>query len=345
MKQNQIQQLLITSPKSLAYLTGLQVDPQERFLALLIDEEGTMNIFSNVLLLIAPTDHYQVIEHFDHQDPIQSLGNYLAGANIGVDRWMRAEHLLKLQQTYPQFSWVDGSDIIEGIQTIKTKDEIEKMKEASRFNDIVMESIKKELRVGISEREVEEKLHHLFKEVGADGPSFNPIVAFGENGANPHAEVSNRTLKENESIILDFGCIKDGYCSDMTRTYFLQNNSLKEVYDLVLRAQLAAIAAIKPGVRFADIDQAARSIIEDAGYGAQFFHRLGHGIGRDVHEPFDVSSNNPREVMPGMCFSIEPGIYLENVGGVRIEDLVYVDEQGYGRVLNHVSKDSEVIKN
>lgn len=343
MKQHKIQQLLVSSPKSIAYYTGLEIDPQERFLALLIHQDGRHQIFSNALFLIEPTPAYEVIEHFDHENPVIGLESYLTGSTIGIDRWLRAEFVFELQQQFPEKTFVDGSDIIEGIQAIKTSEEIDKMKEASRLNDLVMEDIIKELNVGVTEKEIEEKLRIAFKKVGADGPSFDPIIAFGENGANPHAGVSDRALKAGESIVLDFGCIKDGYCSDMTRTYFLNENPLKPVYDLVLQAQLAAIEAIKPGACFADVDQAARQLIEAKGYGTQFFHRLGHGIGKEVHEPFDVSGNNLRLIQPGMCFSIEPGIYLEGVGGIRIEDLVYVDEQGYGQVLNHVPKDREVL--
>ncbi len=344
MKQQKIQQLLVSSPKSIAYYTGLEIDPQERFLALLIHQDGRQQLFSNALFLIKPTQAYEVIEHFDHENPIVGLEPYLNGTTIGVDRWLRAEFVFALQQQFPQKTFVDGSEIIEGLQAIKTKEEINKMKEASRLNDLVMEEIIKELKVGVTEKEIEAKLLASFQKVGADGPSFSPIIAFGKNGANPHAGVSDRALKAGESIVLDFGCIKDGYCSDMTRTYFLNENPLKPVYDLVLQAQLAAIAAIKPGACFADVDYAARQRIEAEGYGAQFFHRLGHGIGKEVHEPFDVSGNNFRLIKPGMCFSIEPGIYLEGVGGIRIEDLIYVDEQGYGQVLNHVPKDREVLQ-
>lgn len=343
MKIHQINQLLITNPKSLNYFSKIQIDPQERFLGLLIDSDETHTVFSNALFLLKDTDQYQVRTHYDHQNPIESLQDFLVGPVVGIDRWLRAEYVLQLQELFPDIKFVDGSNIIEGLQTIKSSAEIEKMKEASRLNDLVMSQIVNELKVGVTERQIEQRLLELFREVGSDGPSFDPIVAFGENAADPHAVVSDRVLLENESIILDFGCIKEGYCSDMTRTYFLQNNPLKEVYDLVLKAQLAAIEAIVPQATFADVDRAARDLIEAAGYGEYFFHRLGHGIGQSVHEPFDVSSSNPRTIMPGMCFSIEPGIYLEGVGGVRIEDLVYVNHEGYAVVLNHVEKDKEIL--
>ncbi len=341
--KHSINQLIVTEPKSLQYYSDIKLDPQERFLALLIEPETNSYVFANALFLLKDSDQYRVIEHYDYQDPIASLRPYLKGPVVGLDRWMRAEFVLKLQESFPDITFVDGSDIIEGLQTIKSADAIEKMKQASRLNDLVMKQIKSEIKVGISERDLEQRILQLFEEVGADGPSFEPIVAFGENAADPHAQVSDRLLKANESIILDFGCIKDGYCSDMTRTYFLGENSMKQVYDTVLQAQTAALKAIVPGARFCDIDKAARDVIEAAGYGKYFIHRLGHGIGQSVHEPFDVSSANPRQIQPGMCFSLEPGIYLEGIGGIRIEDLVYVDDQGFPVLLNHVSKTEEII--
>ena len=152
----------------------------------------------------------------------------------------------------------------------------------------------------------------------------------------------NRTLKEGEAVVVDMGCVIDGYCSDMTRTFFVGYNSEKEIYDLVLKANLAAEAMIKPGVRFKDIDKAARQVIEEACYGQYFIHRLGHGIGMEVHEPFDVSATNDMIVEEGMCFSIEPGIYIKDRIGIRIEDLVLVTSDGV-EVLNKYPKDQEVL--
>ena len=137
--------------------------------------------------------------------------------------------------------------------------------------------------------------------------------------------------------------VVDGYCSDMTRTFFVGFNPEMELYDLVRRANLAGIAAVKPGIPFKDIDRAARTVIEDAGYGEFFTHRLGHGIGMEVHEPFDVSATDDVIVQEGMCFSIEPGIYLSGDTGVRVEDLVLVTEDGV-EVLNHYPKNLQIIE-
>ncbi|MCR5067928.1 MAG: M24 family metallopeptidase, partial [Erysipelotrichaceae bacterium] len=168
-----------------------------------------------------------------------------------------------------------------------------------------------------------------------------PIVAFGKNAADPHHMSDDTVLQEHQQVLIDMGSHYKGYCSDMTRT-FLQKDDPKteEIYDIVLKANLAAEAAVRPGVRFCDVDRAARKVIEDAGYGPYFTHRTGHGIGLEVHEPYDVSSSDEMIIQEGMCFSIEPGIYLPGETGVRIEDLVICGSDG-AIVLNHFSKEKQ----
>jgi Xaa-Pro dipeptidase len=215
------------------------------------------------------------------------------------------------------------------------------MKEASRLNDVVMSQVPALLKVGVLESDVKTRIIELFKEI-TDGCSFDPIVAFGDHASDPHASTQDRPLKENEAIVIDMGCIYKGYCSDMTRTFFLKTNPMKDIYDLVLRANLAAISKVKPGVLLSEIDHAARSVITEGGYGPHFIHRTGHGIGTSVHEPYPVSSESQVVCQEGMIFSIEPGIYIEGVSGIRIEDLVLVTKTGV-EVLNHYPKNKEII--
>ena len=216
------------------------------------------------------------------------------------------------------------------------------MRQASLNNDKVMARVRELIQVGKSEKQLEQEINAAFRELADSDPSFDTIVAFAENCADPHAVPSDKVLEEGMSVIVDMGCQFEGYCSDMTRTYFVGQNTMEEVYETVRRANLAGIAAVKPGVRFCDIDRACRQVIEEAGYGSYFIHRTGHGIGLSVHEPFDVSAVDEIVVEEGMCFSIEPGIYLPGVGGVRIEDLVLVTSDGC-EVLNHDPKDQPVL--
>lgn len=341
MATHQLDGMWITQPSKIELLTGIAIDPMERFLGVYLTQEK-MWVVANVLFVLKPSTNYELVEHYDHHDVPAIIVQLSKGNRIGIDQWMPAKfcHLL-----YQEKEVVLASQYFDEILAIKTPAEIEKMIVASRVNDTVMSKVKGLLKVGISEIEVAKQIHELFLEHGASGESFETIVAFGDHGADPHAICSQRTLKPNESIIIDMGCIVDGYCSDMTRTFFLESNPIEQAYQTCLKANQAAIAAIQPGVTFAQVDQVARSIIEQAGYGKYFFHRLGHCIGKNVHEPFDVSGANHQLIQPGMCFSIEPGIYVEGQFGIRIEDLVYVDEQGFAQLLNHYDKNNVIIKN
>lgn len=191
----------------------------------------------------------------------------------------------------------------------------------------------------ITESEIQDKVKQFNAELEVFELSFTPLICFGENGAEPHHDSDETILEENQAIIVDIGGRKDGYCSDMTRSFFYgtPDEAYMTVYNLVKDANLAAIKAVKPGVTFKDIDNAARQVIAAAGYGEAFTHRTGHGIGINVHEFPDVSSVNDMICEAGMIFSIEPGIYLREKFGVRIEDLVLVTEDGC-EVLNQYPK-------
>ena len=344
MNINKLQKLiqaptLITDEKMIDYLIGQHFHVSERFLGLLVEKESVKLFLNNLF----PTDikEIEIIRFSDTDDVVSLLGQHISHKTLFVDKHLRAEFLLKLIHAYPHLH-LQLDDNADLVRSIKDETEQDLMRKASKINDTVMSLVPSLLIVGVSEIDVANEIEKLFIEHGADDASFGSIVAFGEHGADPHAMPSNRVLKENESIIIDMGCIIDGYCSDMTRTFFLKSNPYQDIYNLVKEANLAAEAMIKPGVKFSEIDKACRDVIEKAGYGEYFIHRTGHGIGRDVHEPYDVSSSNDMIVQEGMCFSIEPGIYLEGKVGIRIEDLVLVTSAGC-EVLNHYPKDTEVL--
>jgi Xaa-Pro dipeptidase len=196
-----------------------------------------------------------------------------------------------------------------------------------------------------SEKKMGKILSDIWDELGAEGHSFDPIVGYGANAADPHHTMDNSTVKEGDCVVIDMGCRKDSYCSDMTRTVFYKYASehSKEVYNVVLEANKRGIEKVKAGIRFCDIDEAARDYITKKGYGKYFTHRLGHSIGIDVHDFGDVSSANTDIVQPGQIFSIEPGIYIPGEVGVRIEDLVIATEDGC-EVLNHYPKDLIIVE-
>ena len=219
------------------------------------------------------------------------------------------------------------------------------MRAASRINDQVMEEVAGFFHEGVTEREAARFIESRYTALGCSSPSFPTIVSFGAHGADPHHEPDDTPLAPGDSIVIDMGCRKDRYCSDMTRTFFWQEASeeARAVHDLVREANERAEALVRPGVPLCELDKAARDHIAAAGYGEYFTHRLGHFIGQRDHEQGDVSSANTALAEPGMIFSIEPGVYLPGKFGVRVEDLVLVTEDGC-EILNHVDKHGRILK-
>jgi Xaa-Pro dipeptidase len=329
---------LITDEAMIDVLINQRFHVGERFLGLLIDtHEATL--FLNRLFPFESND-INIVRFDDTDDVIRLLAAYIKGSVLAVDKNLKSGFLLPLMSHCPQVL-IQLDTQADYIRSIKTAEEIDLMRQASSLNDRIMAEVRDYLSIGLSEIEVAQFIASRHLHYGVDA-SFPTIVAFGDHAADPHATPSHRILKEGESIIIDMGCILNGYCSDMTRTFYVNAVEPEDIYTLVLEANLAAIQTIKPGVLFKDIDAAARSVIERHGYGAQFIHRTGHGIGREVHEPYDVSASNERVVEVGMTFSIEPGIYLPNQSAVRIEDLVVVSENGC-EVLNHFPKNQPLI--
>jgi len=332
--------ILITDEKMIAYLVGQRFHVSERFIGLLIKKDEIILYLNNLF----PTQLTGLtVRRFDDtDDPMKLVNHDLKSDVLYVDKHMAAGFLLRLMHINPLLK-VEIEEIADKVRSIKDESEMNKMRIASQLNDKAMEIVRSHLKEGVSEMEIASLIPEIFLSLGADDVSFTPIVAFGHNTSDPHAVPNGTRLTKGLPIIIDMGCIKDGYCSDMTRSFFLEDNTLNHVYQTVLKANLAAIDMVKPGVLLKDIDHAARSVIQSAGYGEYFIHRTGHGIGQEVHEPYDVSASSDVVCEVGMIFSIEPGIYLPDGGGIRIEDLVLVTENGC-EVLNHYPKDSPIIK-
>lgn len=345
MSDQNLNQIIISDPASIFYLTGEWIHPGERMLALYLNIEGDHKLFVNKLFPISEDIGVEVISFDDTDDCVKILSESLINNKpVGVDKNWPARFLIRLMELNGASSYINGSFIVDRARMIKDSEEIELMRNASRLNDMAIEKLKDEVVEGHSEKEMTAVLHNIYKELEAEGFSFSPIIAYGTNAANPHHENGNTTPSIGDSIVLDIGCVKDSYCSDMTRTVFFKevDEKSKEVFNIVLEANKKAIAKVKPGVRFCDIDLAARDYIESKGYGEYFTHRTGHSIGIEVHDFGDVSSVNTDILEPGMIFSIEPGIYIPGEVGVRIEDLVLVTEDGC-EVLNKANKEIEII--
>ena|SRR5215218_2288314 len=229
------------------------------------------------------------------------------------------------------------------LRAVKDDDELERLAAAAKAADACFEEILKVRFEGRRETEVAADLAALLVDHGHSQVDFT-VVGSGPNGANPHHEAGDRTIQRGDMVVLDFGGLKDGYGSDTSRTVHVgePTDEEREVFEIVQAAQQAGYEAVRPGVECQEIDRAARRVIADAGRGDQFIHRTGHGIGLTTHEPPYMVDGEKHRLEPGMCFSIEPGIYVPGRFGVRIEDIVTVTEDG-GRRLNNTTRDMQLV--
>lgn len=342
MKSHGIDQMIVTSTSNIFYLTGAWIDPGERLLALYIDDAGNSTLVMNELFKNnSSVTGINIITYKDESDPISLLSDIVSDKKpLGIDKNWPAHFLIGLMEKKENMKFVDSSVILDELRMIKDEDEIKVLKESSLINDKVMEKLPNLIKGDMTEKQVSKIISSTFEKCGVDKLSFETIASYGKNCADPHHSADDTKLKSGDSIVIDMGGVYRRYCSDMTRTFFYGSpcDEAKNIYDIVLEANLNAISIIKPGVKFCEIDDAARSIIDKAGYGQYFTHRTGHNIGIEDHEYPSVSSSENMPVQPGMVFSIEPGIYIPGKYGVRIEDLVLVTKTGV-EVLNHFPKD------
>ena len=342
-----ISQLFVCDPRSVQYLTGWYIEPGERFFGLLLQAGATRPIlFANELFPVPDGTGCEVVTLTDTDDAPAALAARLdTAAALGCDKNLPARFLIPLMERSAAAGFTLASDTVDAARALKDPAEQELMRAASAANDEAMTRFCELVHEGMTEREVASQLEGIYRELGASGHSFAPIVCFGTSSADPHHEPDDTRLAPGDAVLFDVGCRKDEYCSDMTRTFFYRSVSDEQraIYELVHRANEAGKAAVRPGTRFCDIDAAARSVIAEAGYVPNFTHRLGHQAGLDVHEPGDVSGANTAQVQPGMVFSIEPGVYLPGRFGVRIEDLVLVTEDGC-EVLNRYPRELTVLE-
>ena len=251
----------------------------------------------------------------------------------------------KLKSLLKDKELVGFKNLPEKIRMTKDEEEIENIGKAAEIGDCVFEEIKKIIRPGITERDLTIEIDYLLRKNGGEKPAFDTIVASGPRSSLPHATPTDRKIAEGDFLTFDLGTKFEGYASDMTRTLIVGKctQEMRKIYDVVLRAQKEAISNVRPGVKFKELDSIARNIIKEKGYGDNFIHSLGHGIGLDVHESPRISKKGKGEVTKGMVFTIEPGIYIKGVGGVRIEDTVVVKDSG-AEILTKSPKEFAVIQ-
>src|SRR5699024_2280236 len=353
LKKEDIEVGMITSPANVFYYTGFDCDPHERFMSLVID-----NLANKFHLFVPALDldlakGQDVITNItpisDEENPFEILKDKLGAKEVtrfGLEmKEVNVFNFNHLNNIYPDAKFTDIQPFVNSQRMKKSRTEINFAQEAVRIiENVLAEGIKK-VSIGMTESELVAELEYLMRKLGADGPSFSSIVLSGEKSALPHGSPGERRLQAGDFLLIDFGVLKDGYCSDITRTFIIGEASDKQekIYDIVLQSNVAGIEAVQAGVPLQTFDHAARQVIEESGYGKYFQNRVGHGIGIEIHEEPSVHVANEQLAEEGLLFTIEPGIYIPGFGGVRIEDEVYINEEGKAEVLTSFPKQMQII--
>ncbi|MGI5839018.1 MAG: M24 family metallopeptidase [bacterium] len=336
--------MLITRPENRAYLSGFS--GSSGWLVVTVEKAYLLTDFRYTEQAGQEAPECTVVQHGRRiADTLREILRDEGSRRIGFEKdFVTYEQYETLRDKLPFAETVPLAGTVEELRMVKDTAELEMIAAAVGIADQAHAAILKYLRPGLTEKAVAVELEHRMKLLGSERNSFAPIVATGPRSSLPHGQPTERFLGRGEAVKMDFGAVYGGYCSDLTRTVYLGEVSArqKEIYAIVLAAQLAAIAAVKPGVRGCDVDAVARKIISDAGYGENFGHGLGHSVGRYIHENPRLAPGSEAVLAPGNVVTIEPGIYIPGWGGVRIEDMVVITETGC-RVLTEAPKELTVI--
>jgi len=297
--------MLWVSPERVVFLTDFRYETQSK------EQIGDK---AEIHIITAEKGYYDWIEELKLTE-----GKKFVGFDENVVKYGTYKRLIS---RFPDVNWIPLADPIGKLRAVKDPDEVNKIQQAV---DIAVEALSETLpllRPGITEKEFAAELEYRMRRKGSERPAFETIVASGYRAALPHGIASDKVISAGEMVTIDFGAVFEGYASDLTRTYFVgtPDQKFKEIYGIVLRAQTTAIQNAKPGITGKELDGIARKIIEDAGYGEYFGHSLGHGLGLYVHDSVAVGVRNENPLEEGTVITIEPGIYIPEWGGVRIED-------------------------
>ena len=338
--------LLLFHGADIGFYTGFSIGPGERLAAALIPSDGESVLVVNELEgeLRGQKPWIEDVDVWlEHESPVETLAQNierlgLAGAVIGLAEDAPWGWVNRLKERLPAVHFVDASMHLGEVRMVKSQQELEWMRMACAILDRALETSFERLHTGMTEKELASILASEIQSLG--GAVGFGLILFGERAALPHGQPSERKLEPRDAILVDTGAIVRGYYSDLTRTVFYgePTDRQREIYQVVHDANKAAYEAVRPGVTCESLDEIARNVIEDAGYGEYFIHRLGHGIGLQVHERPYIVRNNGLELEPGMTFTIEPGIYVVGEIGVRVEDTVVCTTAGCER-LTRLSRD------
>ncbi len=343
LRDEKVDVFLVTASVSRRYLTGFTGSAG----LVWIDQERQMLItdFRYIEQAASQCPAWEIVKHDGVLEKIKELSNIYGVQRIAIEGEHITINQLNSWDKELAIEFVSTSKWVQNLRIVKSAEEICSLHKAAQIADEGFTRVLPRIKPGVSELDIALDLDFTMRRLGAMGVSFEPIVASGPNAALPHARPSQRCLQEGDFVVIDFGCVYQGYCSDMTRTLVIGTPTEKQqaVYSLVLKAQLAGLNAVGVGKTGVEIDKVARDIINAGGYRDYFGHGLGHGVGLEVHEEPRLSKIGQTQLRPGMVVTVEPGIYLPGWGGVRIEDLVVVTEDGVD-ILSSTSKELHVVE-
>ncbi len=340
MKRKELQELLLEAPYDALVLTS---EVNRRYATGFHSTAGAVYLSAKQAVFYTDFRYVEAARAAVTDFEVREIGvgrSYTAAINELIEQdGVRTIALEDETLTYAEYTkWATAlhatvmrlEDSIARLRVTKEDDEVEKIVAAQRIAEQALEEVMNDIRVGVTEKEIAARLTYLMLHYGAENMSFDPIVVSGANSSKPHGVPTEKTIAAGDFVTMDFGCIVDGYCSDMTRTVAVGHvtEEMQRVYDTVLNAQLAGIACCKAGVSGREVDGAARRVIEAAGYGDAFGHGFGHGVGLEIHEAPTASSRADALLPAGSILTAEPGIYLPGKFGVRTEDMLYVIEDG-----------------
>jgi len=340
-KEEKLDAILITEPCDLRYFTGFTGGE-----GIAVAAGSTLHMYTDsryTTQVAEQSPEWEFFEVTSDRPYAARIAEFFREAGVRTvgfeDAFMTVQTYEALTKAAPGISFAPESMNLLKCREVKTSEELEAMATAEEIGSAAYEYIITVMKPGMTEKEVAAELEHFMRKSGADGTSFETIVGSGSRSAMPHGTATDKKLAKGDLVVMDFGCMYQGYCSDMTRTVVMGEAAdwQNEIRNVVLEAQETAIAALKPGMVCHDADKIARDIIVKAGYGDYFGHSLGHGVGLYIHEEPRLSKIDDTILAPGMAVTVEPGIYLPGKGGVRIEDLIAITEDGH-RNLTTASK-------
>ena len=326
MHEEKIDAYVVIRPENGRYLSGFSGGEATLFIT--ADKAFLLTDFRYIEQAKAQAPEFEILKTGqDHFAFLQEIGDKSQRLGFEGD-FVTYEDFGKLKDAFPEAELLSLPNLVSYLRSVKDQAEIETIRQAVKIADDAFANVIKSIEIGQTEAEIGLELEYSMRRAGASGGSFEFIVASGARSALPHGTASSKKIHFGEFLTMDFGAIYQGYCSDITRTVFLGEPEEKhrEVYEVVLAAQRAGIAAVAPGRTGKEVDAVARKIIEDAGYGDYFGHGLGHSVGLAIHEGPNLNMREERVLEPGMVITVEPGIYIPDWGGVRIEDIVLVTE-------------------